>query len=302
MTAFPYITDLLNAIFGTHLHLPIPTFGTVVSIAAIAATSVATRAVKNSERLGKLPCGTEGIVADTAIASVLSGIVGARVFDILENLDRLMANPISMILTRSGFSIYGGLCFGVATGVIFVRRRSIPLLPMLDAAAPAIMLGYGIGRLGCQLAGDGDWGIEANMGLKPNWVPEWLWAQTYDGNIIGATIAQPGVYPTPIYEAIAALAIFGFLWLLQSHRNRAGFLFSIYLLATGFERLLIEKIRINARYDVLGTLVTQAEVVSVIVVMTGLVGVLATLRTHRLWIRAIISAGLLSALAACAPH
>jgi phosphatidylglycerol:prolipoprotein diacylglycerol transferase len=78
-----------------------------------------------------------------------------------------------MILTRTGFSIYGGLCFGIVVGVIFVKRRSVPVIPMLDATAPAMMLGYGIGRLGCEIAGDGDWGIAANMALKPSWLPDW---------------------------------------------------------------------------------------------------------------------------------
>ena len=302
MATFPYVTDAINAIFGTHLYLPIPTFGTIVAIAAVVATFVATRAVKDSERLCKLPPGTEGMVADTAIISVLSGIIGARVFDIFENFGRFLADPMSMILTRSGFSIYGGLCFGLAAGVIFVKRRSVPILPMLDASAPALMLGYGIGRLGCQLSGDGDWGIAANMKLKPNWLPGWLWGQTYDGNIVGTTIAAPGVYPTPIYETIAALAIFWILWLLRENHNRTGFLFSIYLLATGFERLLIEKIRINARYDVLGIFITQAEAISIILVIAGLFGVLATFRTHRFLIKAVLSVGVLSALAACAPH
>lgn len=92
----------------------------------------------------------------------------------------------------------------------------LPVIPMLDATAPAMILESGIERLGCPIAGDGDWGIVANMPLKPSWVPEWLWAQTNDGNITGATIAPPGVYPTPIYEIGMALAIFWILWLLRT--------------------------------------------------------------------------------------
>jgi phosphatidylglycerol:prolipoprotein diacylglycerol transferase len=157
-----------------------------------------------------------------SLVAALVGIVGARVFDILDNVDRFLADPLSMILTRTGFSIYGGLCFGILAGVIFVKRRSIPVLPMLDATAPAIMLGYGIGRLGCQIAGDGDWGITANMASKPGWLPEWLWAQTYDGNIAGVIITRPGVYPTPIYEIAMALGVAWVLWILRFHKNRPG--------------------------------------------------------------------------------
>jgi phosphatidylglycerol:prolipoprotein diacylglycerol transferase len=130
---------------------------------------------------------------------------------------------------------------------------------MLDAAAPSLMLGYGIGRLGCQLAGDGDWGIASDMTLKPGWLPDWLWAQTYDGNIVGVAIPAPGVYPTPIYEAAAAFALFGVLWALRSTAQRPGHLFAVYLVLAGFERLLVEKIRINPQHDWLGVVVTQAE-------------------------------------------
>jgi phosphatidylglycerol:prolipoprotein diacylglycerol transferase len=300
--SFPYVTDVLNAVFGTHWDLPIPMFGVIVAIAVVLATYVATLTVRNYEKLCRLPSRSHTIVSDMAIVSTLAGIVGARVFDILDNADRFVADPLSMILTRTGFSIYGGLCFGIVAGVIFVKRRSIPVIPMLDATAPSIMLGYGIGRLGCQISGDGDWGIAANMTLKPNWLPEWLWAQTYDGNIAGVIIPPPGVYPTPVYEMAIALAIFFMLWLLRFHKHRPGYLFSALLLLAGFERILIEKIRLNVRYDILGALVTQAEAISFLLIIAGLAGILATLRTHRFWTKLIVSVGVLSALAACAPR
>lgn len=300
--AFAYITDAFNAILGTHWHLPIPTFGVLVAIAVTLSTYVAILGVRSYERLGRLPAQSHTHVPNMAIAATLAGIVGARVFDILDNADRFIADPVSMILTRTGFSIYGGLCFGILAGALFLARRSIPVIPMLDATAPAIMLGYGIGRIGCQLAGDGDWGIAANMALKPHWLPTWGWAQTYDGNIAGTVIAAPGVYPTPIYEVAMALVLAWALWSLRFHKNRSGYLFSVYLLFAGFERLLIEKIRVNARYEVLGAYVTQAEVISVLLILVGLGGLLATVRTKRFWAKIAFSAGILTALAACAPR
>jgi phosphatidylglycerol:prolipoprotein diacylglycerol transferase len=300
--SFPYVTDVVNAVFGTHWHLPLPTFGIIVAIAVVVSTSVAIRLVREYEDLGKLPPRCHTFVTDMVLVSTLAGIVGARVFDIFDNLDRFVANPLAMIFTRAGFSIYGGLCFGIVAGVIFVKRRSVPVIPMLDAAAPAMLLGYGIGRLGCQIAGDGDWGIAANMLLKPSWLPDWIWAQTYAGNIAGVAISPPGVYPTPIYETAMALAIFWVLWRLRLHDNRPGHLFSIYLLLAGFERLLIEKIRVNPRYDLFGAHVTQAEAISFLLVIAGLAGILMTLRKQRVWTRVIVSAGVLAALSACAPH
>ena len=300
--SYPYITDVLNAILGTHWDLPIPTFGVIVAIAVAVATYLATRVARSYENLSRLPAQSHSTVWDMAIVSTFAGIIGARVFDILDNADRFIADPLSMILTRTGFSIYGGLCFGILAGVVFVKRRSIPVIPMLDATAPSIMLGYGIGRLGCQISGDGDWGVTANMILKPTWLPDWLWAQTYDGNIAGVIIPPPGVYPTPIYEIAMALAIAWGLWLLRFHKHRPGYLFSLFLLFAGFERLLIEKIRVNVRYDILGTYVTQAEAISFLLIIAGLGGVLGTLTTKRSWTKIVVSAGVLTALAACAPR
>ncbi len=299
--SFPHLTDVVNAVLGTAWNLPIPTFGVIVAIAIVVATVIARRAVQGYESLGKLPCHSAAIVADLALVSAIAGIVGARVFYVLDHADIFAADPVALILTRSGFSIYGGLCFGVLAGVIFVRRQSVPVIPMLDAVAPAMILGYAIGRQGCQIAGDGDWGTAADIALKPSWLPDWLWAQTYEGNIAGVVIAPPGVYPTPIYESLMALAIFFVLWALRSHENRAGYLFSLYLLLFGFERVLIEKIRINTRYDLLGTYITQAEAISLLVIVAGFVGVLVTLRSKRSWTKIVFSVGVLSALSACVP-
>jgi phosphatidylglycerol:prolipoprotein diacylglycerol transferase len=300
--SYPYVTDSLNTVLGTHWHLPIPTFGVMVAIAVATATYIATRLVRSYESLGRLPAQTHSTVWDMAIVSTLAGIIGARVFDIFDNTDRFLADPLSMILTRTGFSIYGGLCFGIIAGVTFIKHRSIPVIPMLDATAPSIMLGYGIGRLGCQLSGDGDWGIAANMTLKPNWLPDWLWAQTYDGNIAGLIMTPPGVYPTPIYEIGMALGAAGVLWTLRFHKHRPGYLFSLFLLFAGFERIVIEKIRVNVRYDVFGAYVTQAEAISFLLIIAGLAAILTTLRTKRFWTKVVVLAGVLTALAACAPR
>jgi phosphatidylglycerol---prolipoprotein diacylglyceryl transferase len=299
--SFPYITDIFNALLGTHWALPIPTFGVVVAVATLIATSMARMEARRMESIGKLPPSTHSLVGDLAVVSAAAGLVGARVFDILDHPAAFWADPAAMILTRSGFSIYGGLCFGIAAGVLFLRRHAVPVAPMLDAAAPSLMLGYAIGRLGCQLAGDGDWGIASNMSLKPAWLPDWLWAQTYDGNIIGVVIPEPGVYPTPVYESVAAFVLFAWLLVLRSDAQRTGYLFSVYLLLAGFERLLVEKIRLNPKHDWLGFHLTQAEAISVILVVAGLLGVLVTLTGRRLWLRVVLALGVVTVLSACVP-
>lgn len=299
--SFPYVTDIVNALFGTEWHLPIATFGTIVAIAIAAAAFVAGLEAKRLEAVGELPPSTAAIVPDLAVVAAAAGIIGARVLYIFDHVDQFVAAPAALIFSRSGFSIYGGLMLGVLAGIAFLRRLSVPIRPMLDATAPSMMLGYAVGRLACQVAGDGDWGIASDLASKPGWLPGWLWAQTYDGNIAGIIIATPGVYPTPLYESAAALALFGVLWMLRRNDHSAGFLFSLYALFAGFERLLIEKIRINVEHRFLGLDLTQAEAISLVVIVLGLAGILVTIRVRRPWIRIVLSLGVLGALSACVP-
>jgi phosphatidylglycerol:prolipoprotein diacylglycerol transferase len=254
----------------------IPTFGLLVGCAIGLATWMLSLEVKRYATLGRLEPRAHAIVMQSITPSILIAFVGARVFHILDFPREFMADPASMILTRSGFSIFGGLVFGLVAGIVLLRRHSVPVLPVLDAMAPALAVGYAVGRLGCQIAGDGDWGIAADMTLKPDWLPGWLWAQTYTGNVLGVVIPPPGVYPTPLYESAMALIMFGVLWAARSRAYSPGNLFSLYLLLSGFERLLIEQIRINEQYHVFGIAFTQAEAIAIALVVAGIVGLLTS--------------------------
>jgi len=306
--SYPYLSDVLNQIFGTQWHIPIAMFGSFVAIAIVVGTWIAKLEVKRFEGLGLLPKAnvstgvyvpTHKILSDLAMVTAIAGIIGARVFHILEYPSEFLANPMGMLLSGAGLSIYGGLIFGVIAGVVFLRKRSVPIVPMLDALAPAMILGYGIGRIGCQISGDGDWGIPANMTMKPNFLPDWFWAQTYENNIVGAIIQSPGVYPTPIYEALAALIAFSILWVARKSEYSKGFIFSIYLLLSGFSRLLIEKIRINSEYHFFGISFTQAEFISVLLILLGLGGILRVNKI-RYVSKIFISFTIVGALTACA--
>jgi phosphatidylglycerol:prolipoprotein diacylglycerol transferase len=222
------------------------------------------------------------LVSNLSFVVMLAGIAGARLFHILENTDQFLASPWEMIASRSGLSVFGGLILGTLAGSLFIRRWKLPLRRTLDAVAPAMMLGYAIGRIGCQISGDGDWGIQADMALKPDWLPGWFWAQTYDNNIYGAVIAYPGLYPTPVYETLLALVCFGLLWFLRKHPFRAGWLFSVYLMLAGLERLLIEQIRVNPVVSFGGLHATQAEFIATALIVVGLVGVTVLGRQTRL--------------------
>jgi len=262
--SFPYLTDVLHAL-GLNLPLPIPTFGLMVGIAFFTGKWLA-----GLEARRLMPAQSPDFMSNVCMTGFIAGILGARLFHLLEYPRDFLAHPAEMLLSRSGFTIFGGLIVGILAGVWYARRKQAPLAPMLDAVAPALMLSYGIGRIGCQISGDGDWGI-AVSGAQPAWLPHWLWAQTYDGNIAGAVIAPPGVYPTPIYETLMAFACFALLWRLRKHAHAPGWLFGVYLLLAGVERFLVELIRVNSTYSLFGMHVTQAQIISTACVIAGLV-------------------------------
>lgn len=225
-------------------------------------------------------------VGDITIVAAVSGLLGAKIFDSAEHLDSLFSDPIGTLFSFSGLTFYGGLIFGAVAVLWYGKRHKIPVPFMLDAAAPGLILAYGVGRIGCQLAGDGDWGI-VNLHPKPSWFifPNWMWAFNYPHNVIQEGVPIPGctgrfcfqlaqpVYPTPVYETIVGILIFFFLWSIRKKINAPGVLFSIYLILNGIERFLVELIRVNIRYHLFGITATQSEVVAVLLVITGIAGI-----------------------------
>lgn len=222
-------------------------------------------------------------VGSIIILAAIGGIGGAKLFHNLENWDDMIADPMGALLAFSGLSFFGG--FICATAIIwwYARKNGIKIIHLTDAALPGLILAYGIGRMGCQIAGDGDWGIP-NDSPMPEWLtflPEWVWRYNYPNNVLGIDLQQDFAnkelisltgyaYPTPIYETTMALAIFGFLWAMRKRWTTPGIMFSYYIILTGAERLAIEQIRINNK--ILGLDVTQAEIISVVMIVLGIIG------------------------------
>ncbi len=225
-------------------------------------------------------------IGEITIIAAVSGIVGAKIFDILEHLDVFFQDPLGVFFSGSGLAIYGGLIGGFLGVGWYLRKHHIPLTPVLDAVAPALMIAYGIGRIGCQLSGDGDWGIVA-AAMPEHWfLPDWMWAFDYPHNVAQEGVLIEGcsshychvlpqkVYPTPFYETVMAFLIGGFLWAIRKRLHVPGMLFFVYLILNGIERFFIERIRVNPRYDVWGLSLSQAQIIAIVLFSIGLAGVI----------------------------
>jgi phosphatidylglycerol---prolipoprotein diacylglyceryl transferase len=207
-----------------------PTFGLLVATAVLAALFV----MRADFKRRALAVDAETIVAFTAIA----GMAGARIYHLMESPREFFADPWPLLFSRMGFAWFGSLIAGFFALALLARHYKIGMLTMLDAASPAAALGYGIGRIGCLVSGDGDYGIPTNL----------PWGMSFPNGIVPTT---QRVHPTPIYEFLIALVIFWFLWRLGGRAIRdarpAGIVFAAYLVLTGVARFFIEFIRINPR-------------------------------------------------------
>jgi len=225
------------------------------------------------------------LVGNMTMIAAVSGIIGAKIFHNLENMGEFLADPIGQLISFSGLTFYGGLIAGAISVIWYTKSYKVNTRHLIDAAAPALMLAYGVGRIGCQMSGDGDWGIN-NLAPKPEWMaflPDWMWSYTFPHNVINAGIPIEGcmgkfcmelanpVWPTAFYEVVMSLLIFGILWSIRKQIKVPGVLFFIYLIFNGIERFFIEKIRINTEYNILGG-ITQAEIISFCLVLIGILG------------------------------
>lgn len=223
-------------------------------------------------------------VGEITIIALVFGLLGAKLFDIFENWDGFLKDPSSYLFSPSGLTMYGGLICAALAIWYYASRNKIGFWYLNDAAAPALMLAYSIGRIGCQVAGDGDWGIASDLAQKPSFLPDWMWSYTYPHNVNNDGIAMAncfepkycfelphGVYPTPFYEVIACFFLFLILWSIRKKLKVPGTVFAVYLMFNGLERFFVEKIRVNNRMNLFGLHPTQAELISTLLFFTGLV-------------------------------
>ena len=246
---------------------------------------------KKKEQLPKPEWVTENLhpfqhVPNMTLIAAIAGILGEKIFHNLENLDEFMRDLIESLISFSGLTMYCGLIVASFSVIFYARKNGITTTHLIDACAPSLMLAYGVGRIGCQLAGDGDWGIE-NIFVKPSWffLPDKVWAYTYPHNVNNVGIPIPDctgkfcsvlenpVFPTPLWEAIICIVLFFVLWSVRKKITIPGAMFCLYLILNGVERFFIEKIRINTTYNIFGRHITQAEIIAVLLFILGTIGI-----------------------------
>jgi phosphatidylglycerol---prolipoprotein diacylglyceryl transferase len=213
----------------------LPTFGLMLWCAAVAGAFVADRAFKRAQ----LTADAVGIVA----IAVVAGIVGSKLWHVLDTPSEFRVEGWSALWSTAGFAWYGGLVFGISALVIQGRWAKIGAVRMLDLCAPAAAIGYGIGRIGCLLSGDGDYGID----IKPVHISGWTfhpWGMSFPHGLVPVTVP---VYPTPIYELAGGLLIGWWLWWRLGKPHATGAILGQYLALTGLARFLVEFIRRNPK-------------------------------------------------------
>jgi len=225
--------------------LELKTFGLCFAAGFLAAAAALGRHFKE---LGKPPDWAYEMI----FAGLVGGVVGSRLDYLLQNWDEVSGDLLGNVFSGSGLVWFGGLVGGAIGVVLWAWRRGFLSARLFDVAAVPLALGYAVGRVGCQLSGDGDYGVESDL----------PWAMAYPEGTVSTT---EEVHPTPIYESLALGLLALVLWRLRG-RLAPGMVFAIYLVGVGFERLLVEFIRRN---DDVALGLTLAQLVSVALVAAG---------------------------------
>ncbi|NQD71706.1 diacylglyceryl transferase [Sphingobacterium shayense] len=213
----------------------------------------------------------------------VSGFVGAKVFNIFENGHLYHSHSYFEILDFGGLTFWGGLIFGALSYLIIGRKNGMRWQHLADVGSLGMLVAYGVGRIGCHLSGDGDWGVVNNADKPFTWLPDWMWSFRFPHNVLEqgeyipecvgkyCYILPQGVFPTSFYESVIILFAFAVLWMVKDKIKMPGLLFAIYLFIAGMERFLIEFIRVNYKFDVFGFSLSEAQLVGVFMIILSFI-------------------------------
>ena len=269
---FPYLfrfPDWVPFIGGQ----PLTSFGVMLLLAFLSAGAVHRAEMK---RQG----GDPEVTWDLLFMAIVGGILGAKVYFLFLNFPRLVHDPASLIFARGGLVWYGGFLGGLFLVIWRIRQKGLHLAGQADMIAPGLAVAYAVGRIGCFLVGD-DWGRPTGswVGIAfPNGAPptrvdiiEREFGIQVDPELVARFGEIVPVHPTQLYEVGISLLIFLFLWSVRNHRHTKGWLFMAWLSLAGLERFFVEFFR--AKDDRFFGFLTLAQVISLILVAVGLVGI-----------------------------
>src|SRR3990172_2371458 len=191
---------------------------------------------------------------EVVLIAIISELVGGKILFILENWHEFLEQPFRIALSPAGSTYYGGFILGLVVFYIYLKKKKIPFLFAADTVAPLLTVAYAFGRMGCHLAGDGDYGTPTDLPWGTNYEngtmpPSTMFrgseiAKSFPGGIVPDNTP---LHPTPIYEFLTMVIIFFILWQLRKKAWPDGKLFTVYLVLAGLERLFVEFIRFNPR-------------------------------------------------------
>jgi len=246
-------------------------FGLMMAFGFIVASSLLAKELK---RKGYDP----NLASTITLLAVVFGVAGSKILFLIEDWDYFILNPVREAFSPGGLTWYGGFFFATFAIWILSRRKKIPFMKVCDAAAPGLMIGYGVARIGCHLSGDGDYGIPTSLPWgavysKGTFPPSHAFrdfpeiVQKYGINgIVPDTIP---VHPAPIYEFILSIILFLILWRLRKNNYIDGKIFMLYLIFSGIARFAVEFIRLNPRL-LFGF--SEAQLISIVLIILGLAG------------------------------
>ena len=266
---YPIIYDFgVVDLFGFQFRLAIYSFGLMLVIAFYACYFLLEKDLKE---LGH----DEKLASDIIFWSALGGIIGSKIYHVIENLDQILAssNPLSMIFSGSGLVFLGGLIGAVVAVTIVLNKYEVSWLKFADRLAPLILLGYAIGRLGCFLVGD-DYGIPSSLpwamsfpeGLPPTTTSVFEYQFPWV-DISGLPAGVIKVHPTQMYETLICSILFYLLWSKRNNILVPGSLFFQYLILAGSERFIIEFLRTNEKY--VFDIFSGAQILSILMIIIG---------------------------------
>ena len=264
---YPVIYDFGDiSIFGFSFHPVINSYGFMLMVAFYSCYYFLNKDLK---RLGYNP----SLAGDIVFAAAVGGIIGSRIYFLLENFEQFLNDPIGMIFSGGGLVFLGGLLGGFLAVTYVIKKNNLRWGIFADLVAPLLILGYAIGRVGCLLVGDDyglpthlAWGIEFPNGIPPSTYRIFQTQYPWD-DLSGFTPGVLKVHPTQIYETLIGLGIFYYLYQKRTSVKVAGSLFFTYLVMAGAERFMIEFLRINQKY-LFG--LSGAQVISLIMISIGL--------------------------------